>query len=245
MAANPKWLVLPLCLSLGMGAIYLLPNVGAVAGTAIRMDLPTDYDDWVFQHQEPSEKEIGALARDTEFSKANCFRRRPHEFLENGSPNFDRLDLSIVLSGADINNSIHRPERCMPAQGHTILSGSDIPIRLADGRSFTARRLISTQHVPTSSDRKSGVDLSCVTYYFFVGHDRIAHGHYERTILDMKDRLVRGMDQRWAYVSVSMWFGKMPWNPTVEISEAEADAKVADFLRSWSSEQIDWNKINL
>lgn len=245
MTLNIKWLVLPAFLCVGLGAIYLLPNVGSIAQSAIRMELPQDYDDWLFQHQEPSEKEIGALARDTEFSKANCYRRRPHEFLDNGNPNYDRLDLSIVLSGADINNSIHRPERCMPAQGHINLVGSDVPIRLPNGKSLTARRLTSTQNIPTSEDRKTGIDLKCVTYYFFVGHDRIAHGHYERTFLDMKDRLVRGMDQRWAYVSVSMWIGKMPWNPSVEISEKEADERISGFLSKFAEEQIDWSGISL
>lgn len=243
MAVNPKWLVLPLVLAVGLGSIYLLPSAGAVAPSAIRMQLPQDYEGWIFQHQEPSEKEIGTLAKDTEFSKANCFRRRPFESLPNGSPNFDRVDLSIVLSGADINNSIHRPERCMPAQGHTNLVGSDLPIRLPNGRTLIVRRLTSTQVIPTSEDRKSEIEMQCVTYYFFVGHDRIAHGHYERTFFDMKDRLIRGMDQRWAYVTVSMWVGKMPWNPDMEITEAEADKKVTEFVGKFAMEQIDWGNI--
>lgn len=243
MVMNPKWMILPLVLACGLGAIYLLPSVGEVAGSAIRMELPQDYAGWYFQHEKPSEKEIEALAKDTEFSKAICRRRRPFEFLDDGNPNYDRLDLSIVLSGADINNSIHRPERCMPAQGHTNLVGSDAPIRLANGRTLMARRLTSTQHIPTSADRKTGMDLRCVTYYFFVGHDRIAHGHLERTFLDMKDRLIRGMDQRWAYVSVSMWVGKMPWNPTAEVTEQEADQTVSRFLASLAEEQIEWERV--
>jgi len=243
MTVNPKWVLLPLAMALGLGAIYLLPSVGSVAQSAIRMELPPDHDGWVFQIQQPSDKEIEALADDTEFSKANCYRRRPLEFLDNGNPNFDKVDLSIVLSGADINNSIHRPERCMPAQGHTILSGSDVPIQLSNGRTLTVRRLVSTQRVPVGEDKKQEVELGCVTYYFFVGHDRIAHGHYERTFLDMKDRLIRGMDQRWAYVSASMWIGKMPWNPTVDVPEKEADEKISQFLSRFAGEQIDWSEM--
>ena len=40
--------------------------------------------------------------------------------------------------------------------------------------------------------------------------------------MDMKDRLLYGRDQRWAYVSTSMWYGKIPWLPQ-EITEAEAE----------------------
>jgi hypothetical protein len=243
MPMNVKWLILPVTLAVGLGAVYFLPSVGEVAQSAIRMELPEDYQDWVFQYQKPSEKEIEALASDTKFSKAICYRRRPLEFLPSGNPNYDRLDLSIVLSGVDINNSIHRPERCMPAQGHRNLVGSDVPIRLSNDRTLVARRLTSIQDVAMSEDRNTKEAMRCVTYYFFVGHDRIAHGHYERTFIDMKDRLVRGMDQRWAYVSVSMWYGKMPWNPSTEITEEEADEKISSFLGRFVEEQVDWEKI--
>ena len=33
----------------------------------------------------------------------------------------DQVLVSIVLSGHDLDNSIHRPERCLPAQGWTIV----------------------------------------------------------------------------------------------------------------------------
>jgi hypothetical protein len=58
----------------------------------------------------------------------------------------------------------------------------------------------------------------------------------------MKDRLLKGMDQRWAYVSTSMWFGKMPWMET-EITEADADAKLTDFVMRFSEEQIAWDQV--
>jgi hypothetical protein len=82
-----------------------------------------------------------------------------------------------------------------------------------------------------------------VTYYFFVGHDKITNDHYGRTFVDMKDRLLKGMDQRWAYVSTSTWFGKLPW-VGVEITEAEADAKLTDFVRSFLEQQIVWEQLS-
>ena len=85
--------------------------------------------------------------------------------------------------------------------------------------------------------------MQCVTYYFFVGHNRIEHDHLHRTFSDMKDRLLLGMDQRWAYASVSMWFGRMPWNEAVEISEKEADEKISKFLAEFAERQIDWKQI--
>ncbi len=53
---------------------------------------------------------------------------------------------------------------------------------------------------------------------------------------------MRGMDQRRAYVSVSMWYGDMRWfeNP---IPEEEADRKLTDFVSTLSASQIDWGQV--
>jgi len=192
------------------------------------------------QDDPPSQDELGALSKDTQFSKAICLSPRAGEVNAEGFLIPDRVDLSVVLSGYDLNNSIHRPERCMPAQGHEILSSSNRHIALADGRIITVKRLLSTQKVPTTSSREGpSARFDCVTYYFFVGHDQITHDHLKRTFIDMQDRLVRGMDQRWAYVSMSMWFGKVPWIEST-ISEQEADTKLQTFLANFAENQIDW-----
>lgn len=130
----------------------------------------------------------------------------------------------------------------MPAQGHTIISSQDVPVKFADGREFEAKRLTSVQRFNTSKTEGDSFELNCLTYYFFVGHDQVTNDHLERTFIDMKDRLVRGMDQRWAYVSASMWYGKLPWIEQ-EITEKEADGKLLEFMKEFSDHQIDWKQI--
>jgi hypothetical protein len=239
-----KWklLILPVFLLATLGSVYFLPQAGQVAGTAVNMTLPQESGRWVFRQVPPSKEELDALAKDTEFSKAYCLSPRPGEITAEGQLVPDRVDLSIVLSGYDLNNSIHRPERCMPAQGHQILSSSDVTMKLKNGRDLTVRRLRSTQNIPTSEDRKTSVRFECVTYYFFVGHNQIAHDHLERTFIDMRDRLVHGLDQRWAYASASMWFGKLPWIEN-EVTEKEADEKLQGFLAELAEKQINWDQI--
>lgn len=234
--------ILPLFIGGGLSGIYFLPSVGKVAESAVRMELPDTLGRWSLEKIPPSEAELKALATDTKFSKARCLTARPGEVSLEGYLIPDRVDMSIVLSGSDINNSIHRPERCMPAQGHNITRSSDETLTLSNGRNFPAKRLISVQTLPTAQDRKEPLKLDCVTYYFFVGHDRLTNDHLGRTFIDMKDRLVRGMDQRWAYVSVSMWYGKLPWIDK-EIGVTEADSKLKQFLISFSEEQIAWDQI--
>jgi Protein of unknown function (DUF3485) len=237
------WL-LPLLLVSALGAIYFLPKAGAVAQSAVKMDLPNISGTWQFKHQPPSEKELKALSSDTQFAKSICLSIRPGEYTNDGHRVPDRIDLSVVLSGSDLNNSIHRPERCMPAQGHTILSSSAKTLRLSNGRQFDAKRLVSSQslQIADTSGKEAYQKYQCITYYFFVGHDHVTNSHLGRTAIDMKDRIVRGVDQRWAYISVSMWYGKVPWIEQ-EVSEAEADSKLQAFLSDFAEKQIIWDQI--
>lgn len=236
--------ILPLFLTGTLSSIYFLPSAGEVAQSAVRMKLPDIEGAWHFTIIPPSEAELGALSKDTEFSKAVCLSGRPGDFDEKGNIIPDRIDLSVVLSGADINNSIHRPERCMPAQGHQILNSTDKVLHLANGKTFMVKRLLSIQSIPTNKEGTEHTELSCLTYYFFVGHDRITNNHLQRIFIDMKDRIVKGMDQRWAYVSTAMWFGQMPWMNGRSVTEEEADRKLSKFVESFAEKQIDWNQIS-
>ncbi len=59
----------------------------------------------------------------------------------------------------------------------------------------------------------------------------------------MKDRLLKGEDQRWAYVSASMWYGEMPWIESTTITEEEVDRKLTDFVVLFSENQINWDQV--
>lgn len=240
---RPAWL-LPLFLGGTMSLTYLLPKVGAVAQSAVNMELPAESGGWSFDNQPPSPEELAALSKDTRFSKAICLSARPGEYNSDGYRIPDRIDLSVVLSGSDVNNSIHRPERCMASQGHAILSSSDHTLILANHRQVPTKRLVSilSKNVAQPGEREKYVKFNCLTYYFFVGHERLTNDHMERTVIDMKDRLVRGMDQRWAYISATMWYGKVPWIEN-EVSEKEADTKVQALIEDFSEKQISWDQI--
>jgi hypothetical protein len=236
-------LLLPILLAGLLSTIHLLPEAGEMAGSAVSMKLPEDMGDWRMRNIPASAEELAILAADTSFAKAICLSPRPGEIdLATGYAVPDRIDLSIVLSGHDLNNSIHRPERCMPSQGHVITNSEDFVIELPNGRQLDVRRLLSVQSLPTNEERTEYLSYNCITYYFFVGHHRITQDHTKRTLWDMKDRLLLGMDQRWAYVSASMWYGKVPWIEE-ELTFDEADTKLREFLIRLAEEQIDWDMI--
>lgn len=238
---NAWWL--PLLTGFALSAVYVLPKAGKTGESAVRMILPGFIGGWSFEKLAASQDEIRILSDDTEFAKAICLKARPGEVTLDGYRVPDRVDLSVVLSGHDLNNSIHRPERCMPTQGHLITASSDVTLRMDNGRDFKAKRLGSMQAFKDPETGKVVSQFHCVTYYFFVGHDRVTSDHLERTLIDMKDRLLRGMDQRWAYVSASMWFGEIPWIAGKEVTEAEADEKLRSFLTEFAERQIDWDQI--
>lgn len=238
---NAWWL--PLLMASTLGMIYILPKAGKTEKSAVKMELPGSSNGWSFEKTPATQNEIKTLSDDTEFTKAVCIKARPGEVNLDGYFIPDRIDLSIVLSGHDLNNSIHRPERCMPAQGHTIISSRDVVLSLDKDRDFKTKRLQSVQALKHPKTGKVVAQFNCVTYYFFVGHDQITNDHLERTLIDMKDRLVHGMDQRWAYVSASMWYGKIPWITDKEVTEVEADEKLRKFLTGFTENQIDWKQV--
>ncbi len=235
------WL-LPIVLTAGLSSVYFLPQVGAVANSAVNMDLPVASGSWIFRTFPATEAEIKTLGKDTKFSKAACLSARPGEYDVEGLSISDQIQLSIVLSGYDLNNSIHRPERCMPAQGHNITSSSDVTLKLSNDRQFQAKRLLSVQRIQNGEKETDVLEFNCITYYFFVGHDHVTNDHLKRTFIDMKDRLVRGLDQRWAYTSVSMWYGDVPMVRR-GIPMEEADQKLRDFIAGFAKKQINWDQI--
>ena len=63
-------------------------------------------------------------------------------------------------------------------------------------------------------------------FYWFVGEKDISAGHWDRWAIDNRDRLFRGVSQRWAYILVS---GGVP---------IAKDAKDNEAVRKWSANAI-------
>jgi len=182
------------------------------------------------------------VAKDTVFSKAACLREKPGErsFFQTDIP-VQRADISIVLSGHDLANSIHRPERCMPAQGHEIRSSEKQKVEVAGHGVFPARRLLSTKE-KIEGGKKTIYNF--VTYYFFVGHDRITEDHTRRTLFDISDRLFKGQAQRWAYVSVSMEYRADKSGDSSLSDVAGADLALRQMMSDLAAGNIDWKQIS-
>ena len=210
-----------LVLAAGLSGIYALPHVSKQQPVGVNLQLPESIGFWEGRDSEVTEREIMTLGRDTEFAR---------KLYTN--PFGDAIFVSIVLSGQDMNTSIHRPERCLPAQGWTIVDSRKraVPMRGIQGNSLTVTQL----HNRTMRQTQDGqnVKLYSLNDYWFVGLDTTTANHNERTLFDIRDRLLKGYNQRWAYVTVvsNITKGLRPFGR----SEAETDAMLRQFIEELS-----------
>jgi len=234
-------------LGVSLSSMFFLPAFRNT-DSALSMEIPERLGAWHTRSYEASQKERDILAPDTRFSKAQCLRPKPnsYDFL-TGRYEAESADVSIVMSGHDLANSIHRPERCMPAQGHEIYQSEKVVLEVPGERAIPARRLLSQQksEIPGTKDV---VVRNILTIYFFVGHDVITENHTQRTLLDMKDRLKKGEAQSWAYVSVGVPFRPDSADAAEPGSEGlptlqQADKTVRELLGDLVARNINWKQI--
>jgi len=198
----------------GLSSVFLIPKDLKMQPAAVDASLPEFVGNWQGADQSVSQPERDSLGPDTQFVR---------KLYTRGT---DQIYVSIVLSGPDMNTSIHRPERCLPAQGWTIADSRTVTIPL--GReTLKATRLRNIRDVPQPSGQP--LRIGGLDYYWFVGHSDVTPSHYERTWIDIRDRVLKGRNQQWAYVTVTSTITK---NLRVfGRDEKQTDDLVREFIR--------------
>jgi len=163
-----------------------------------------------------TDREREVLAKDTQFARKNYANLAG-----------DRISVSIILSGDDMTNSIHRPERCLPAQGWSVQSSEEKVLPMANGKTLGVTKLRNVRAIELPD--KSRRTLHNVNYYWFVGYRDMTASHLTRTGLDLRDRLLHGYNQRWAYVTVTANVSEHLWRP--ERTEEETSAILEEFIQ--------------
>ena len=174
----------------GFGSVFLLPHSTKTSPAGIAMTLPDVVGIWIGEDAAITQKERETLAKDTQFVRKTYT-----------GPERDQVFVSIVLSGDDMTNSIHRPERCLPAQGWLVKASSTRTIQLADGKPLEVTRLQNMQVLETADKRRFTVNN--LNYYWFIGFKDMTASHLTRTGIDLRDRILSGFNQRWAYLTVA------------------------------------------
>lgn len=200
----------------GFGSVFLLPHAPKSSPAGIAMTLPNVVGAWIGEDAAVTEREREVLAKDTQFARKIYT-----------SPQGDQILVSIVLSGDDMTNSIHRPERCMPAQGWTVQASSRRNIGLTNGKELSLTQLRTLRLIAQSD--KTNAPLYDLNYYWFIGARDMTPSHFQRTQIDLRDRILRGANQRWAYVTVAALVTEHWKNP--QRTEAETATMIEDFVR--------------
>ena len=175
---------------LGLSLVFILPHHEGLGPAGIAMVLPENIGQWTGSNAEVTPQELAGLAPDTGFER---------RFYKNAVG--DQMYVSIVLSGTDMANSIHRPERCLVAQGWTPEKSQRVHIPLPDAAPLEVTKLTDERDVRLSDNKP--LALRNLNYYWFIGSHDITASHWTRTLIDLKDRIFYGENQRWAYVTVA------------------------------------------
>jgi EpsI family protein len=199
----------------GFSAVFFLPAAGKTEPVGIKLALPDSIGKWYGVDQPITERERQVLAGDTEFAR---------KVYQDGMG--DAVFASIVLSGHDLDNSIHRPERCLPAQGWTIADSRTVTVTLPTGGKLQVTRLHNVRQVPTRDGKT--VSIYNLSYYWFAGYHHLTPSHLERTVLDIQDRVLKGYNQRWAYIMIAADMSE-GFGPEGR-SESQTDAMLQDFI---------------
>ncbi len=222
------------------GIIVAFPDVPEMKASRLARNLPESFANWIGRPEEPGEREKIVLARDTEFERVTYFDR------DGVLPS---VQASIVFSGKNLSQSIHRPEVCLQAQGWEFVSqkylawgdllpeGEVLPVKEMVCR--RVHQVLNDEGDPEPVLNAEGekIYLWRVFYYTFVGHEKILAGHYQRTGEDIKDRLLNGYDQRWAYATFSSFitFNHAEQGFRMErgiaLNQTETLAHIQSFLR--------------
>lgn len=211
-----RLVILLVALVVGLGSVSFLPKVANSTPQGIELTLPTYVGQWYGVDQKITDQELQMLAKDTQFA------RKSYSDGLGG-----QIFASIVLSGQDLDNSIHRPERCLPAQGWSVADSRVVAIPIQQGSDLKATRLHNLRKVATPDGAM--IPVYSVNYYWFVGSDEMTHSHLDRTYMDIRDRVLHGYNQRWAYITIASTItrGLVKFGKT----EAETDQMVREFIQ--------------
>src|SRR2546423_4680553 len=109
----------------GFVSIFALPHSNKTTPAGIATTLPGIIGQWSGEDAEITPREREILAKDTQFARKTYI-----------SPAGEKIFVSIIMSGDDMTSSIHRPERCLVAQGWSVQESERRTVQMADGKSL-------------------------------------------------------------------------------------------------------------
>jgi len=119
---NIRLWILAVFLCIGFSVSMFLPESGEIRPSLLNINLPESLMDWKGEKVKISQRERDVLAKDTEFVRK--------VYRNSNLQNHLGVEVSLVFSGKDMNNSIHRPEVCLRAQGWNLVNEEHLKVNV-------------------------------------------------------------------------------------------------------------------
>ena len=247
-----RFFITPFAVAALLGLIFVLPERGEVAGTSLSRETidwetktpPLTLNNWFGNREVATKQELDILSKDTTFIKGTYTDYELPPLIDGDGNRFSSaVNLSIVISGHDMNNSIHRPERCLRAQGHIGLLSLPNELTTSSGKKIKVQRIETKFPLRTKSAEEIPHTIGFVSYYFFVGHQQLTNSHWNRTMLDMKDRILSGTDQQWSFIMASLPYNLKSTAEETQKEQQLADKKIRQFLAELTDEIVRWDQV--
>jgi EpsI family protein len=174
----------------GLSTVFVLPKQLGFMPVGINLELPESIGEWWGNKVQVSQHEKDVLGPGTDFSR-----------MEYSNGRGDRVQASVVLAGEDMMTSIHRPERCLAAQGWEFTPGDVRMIDVPGKGKLPVMRIVNRKLEKTVDGKQRAVQNIC--YYWFAGFRDVTDSHFQRVRIDTMDRLSGGYVQRWAMMMMS------------------------------------------
>jgi hypothetical protein len=200
---NQKWLMLVIALILiggTAGALTRLkknqrlgqPGIMAAAipgSVMMEINLPERVLDFTSTNVPEPQVVLDYLPKDTSYAE-RCYQNA------GGPPIFN----TVILMGAD-RTSIHRPEYCLPGQGWQIDKKTEerIPVGGAQNYELPVMKWNVSNSYQTPDGHK--VEVGGVFVFWLVSANEQSTGNVKFQCYLLRDLLLTGVLQRWAYVS--------------------------------------------
>ena len=192
----------------GLSSVYLLPKQLGFMPVGIELNLPEGLGQWWGRDAAVTDHEREVLGPGTEFARKQYSNGRG-----------DSILASVVLAGEDMMTGIHRPERCLNAQGWACTPAGS---RFIDVPGHGVMRVTKLKNQRTKQlPNGASVTIENVCYYWFAGSSKLTASHLDRVWIDTVDRISGGYVQRWAMMMVSA-------NVTAKMSKFGRDEKGVD-----------------
>jgi hypothetical protein len=174
-------------LRLGKPGIQSGPVPGSVA---MKIDLPAEVLDYASTNVPESDVVLGYLPKDTSFVER--YYRSPD--------GLSGISATIVLMGTD-RTSIHRPEYCLAGQGFSCDEKTvvNIPVKGAKPYQLPVSKWKVSRLVQQPDGRS--VKVSGIYVFWFVADNEQTTGNVQFQCYLVRDLLLKGILQRWAYIS--------------------------------------------